>query len=164
VPERSERTRRVGGETDKQVIKPRAVPVPSPGVVAARHRAAAKIDEARTAYDAGDLNEAVAAAEAALTEADQAPAPGIVEVIEPARPLLANVFAAYVGPTGGIPVMAPRGSGLPRGGTSDGERAVLGRIDGMRTLGELFDGSGLGSIDALRIAARLIRSGAIRIV
>ena len=46
----------------------------------------------------------------------------------------------------------------------DRERAVLQRIDGSRTLEGLFDGSGLGSMDALRIVARLIRSGAIRVV
>ncbi len=40
----------------------------------------------------------------------------------------------------------------------------LDRIDGSLALEELFDGSGIGSTDALRIAARLIRTGAIRVV
>ena len=40
----------------------------------------------------------------------------------------------------------------------------MARIDGVRTLEELFDGSGHGSTDALRIAARLLQTGAIRIV
>jgi hypothetical protein len=37
-------------------------------------------------------------------------------------------------------------------------------VDGIRTLEELFDGSGLGSTDALRVVARLIRSGAVRVL
>ena len=103
------------------------------------------------------------AAEAALREADEAPAPGIVEVIEPARPLLNRVLATYVGPTSGLPILAPRADDVaPRLG--DRERALLRRIDGQRTLEELFDGSGIGAMDALRIVARLIRIGAIRIV
>ena len=69
---------------------------------------AQRIDEARAALDAGDLSAAVTAAESALHEADEAPAPGIVEVIEPARPLLNRVFTAYIGPSTGLPILAPR--------------------------------------------------------
>ena len=104
------------------------------------------------------------AAEAALREADEAPAPGIVEVIEPARPLLTRVLATYVGPSSGLPILAPRADEIARQRLGDRERALLRRIDGNRTLEELFDGSGLGSTDALRLVARLIRSGAVRIV
>jgi hypothetical protein len=129
-----------------------------------RQRAALCIDQARAHLDAGDLGEAAAAAEAALAEADDAPPPGIIEVIEPARPLLARVFGGFVGPLGGVPVLAPRAHEVPRAHLGDSGRGLLARIDGIRTLEELFDGSGLGSIDALRIAARLIRAGAIRIV
>jgi hypothetical protein len=142
VPEPREQTRRVG---DSDPVR------------------AGSEDEARAAMDAGDLGSAVMATEAALREADEAPAPGIVEVIEPARPLLNRVLATYVGPTSGLPILAPRADDVaPRLG--DRERALLRRIDGQRTLEELFDGSGVGAMDALRIVARLIRIGAIRIV
>ena len=104
------------------------------------------------------------AAEGAMREAEEAPPPGIVEVIEPARPLLARVFAAYVGPLGGVPVLAPRAAEIARTRLGEQERRLIGRIDGLRTLEELFDGSGLGSTDALRIAARLIRAGAVRVI
>ena len=100
----------------------------------------------------------------ALREADEAPPPGIVEVIEPARPLLTRVFATYVGPTSGLPMLAPRADEIARQRLGVAEQAVLRRVDGIRTLEELFDGSGLGSTDALRVVARLIRSGAVRIV
>src|SRR6478752_1402044 len=113
-----------------------------------RQRAAQRIDEARAALDAGDLVAAVTAAEAALRESDEAPAPGIAEVIEPARSLLTQVFAAFIGPSSGLPILAPRAEEIGRQRLGDRERAVLRRIDGTRTLEELFDGSGVGSMDA----------------
>jgi hypothetical protein len=160
--ERREQTRRVG---DSDRVQPGAgAPQVRRGDVAPwRQRAAQRIDEARAAMDAGDMVAAVSAAEAALTEADEAPAPGIVEVIEPARPLLTSVLASYVGPTSGLPILAARADEIARR-LGDRERALLRRIDGQRTLEELFDGSGLGATDALRIVARLIRSRAVRIV
>jgi hypothetical protein len=158
-------TRRVG-DSDKQPLgsgSGRVTPSEA-GIAPWRQRAAALIDVARAALDEGDLTAAVNAAEGALREADEAPPPGIVEVIEPARPLLARVFAAYVGPLGGVPVLAPRAAEIARVRLGERERALIGRIDGGRTLEELFDGSGVGSTDALRIAARLIRAGAVRII
>jgi hypothetical protein len=158
-------TRRVG-DSDRQPLGAGSQRVTSAeaGIAPWRQRAAALIDVARAALDEGDLTAAVNAAEGALREADEAPPPGIVEVIEPARPLLARVFAAYVGPLGGVPVLAPRAAEIARALLGPRERALIGRIDGARTLEELFDGSGVGSTDALRIAARLIRAGAVRII
>jgi hypothetical protein len=158
-------TRRVG-DSDTQPFASGSGRVTSAevGIAPWRQRAAALIDVARAALDEGDLTAAVNAAEGALHEADQAPPPGIVEVIEPARPLLARVFAAYVGPLGGVPVLAPRAAEIARVRLGPRERALITRINGARTLEELFDGSGVGSTDALRIAARLIRAGAVRII
>ncbi len=65
------------------------------------------------------------------------------------------MFSAYVGPLGGVPVPAPGGHEIARARLGERERALIARIDGMRIL--LFDGCGLGSTDALRIAARMIR-------
>ncbi len=158
-----ENTRRVG---DSDPVQAGSGPTlrSDVGVAPWRQRAAQRIDEARAAMDAGDLTAAVTAAEAALLEADEAPAPGIVEVIEPARPLLTRVLATYVGPSNGLPILAPRADDIARQRLGEPERALLRRIDGNRTLEELLDGSGLGSTDALRLVARLIRSGAVRIV
>ena len=163
LPERPERTRRVG-ESDRQTVREPSSRTADAGIAACRQRAAMRIDEARAALDAGEITHALVAAEAALVESDAAPSPGIVEVIEPARQLLGRVFEAYVGPPGGIPVLAPRAHEIARARLGDAERAVLARIDGMKTFEELFDGSGLGSTDAMRLAARLIHSGAVRIV
>ena len=158
-------TRRVG-DSDRQPVGSASRPnaADEAGVALFRQRAAAFIDGARRALDEGDLTAAVTAAEGALQESDGAPPPGIVEVIEPARPLLARVFGAYVGPLGGVPVLAPRAEEIARSRLGELERALVARIDGQRTLEALFDGSGLGSTDALRIAARLLRAGAIRVI
>jgi len=162
-PRPTEHTRRVG-DSGRVGSGPAAAPSSDADVAPWRQRAAQRIDEARAALDAGDLTAAVIAADAALREAEGAPAPGIVEVIEPARPLLTRVFATYVGPTSGLPILAPRADDIARQQLGERDRAVMKRIDGGRTLEELFDGSGLGSLDALRIVARLIRSGAVRVV
>jgi len=163
LPERPEQTRRVG-DSDGVKPGPGQTPKSDVGVAPWRQRAAQRIDEARAALDAGDVGAAVIAADAAMQEADEAPPPGIIEVIEPARPLLTRVFATYVGPTNGLPILAPKANEIARQRLGERERAVMRRIDGNRTLEELFDGSGLGSMDAMRLVARLIRSGAIRIV
>lgn len=157
-----EQTRRVG---DSDSVRAGSGPTPrsDTGVAPWLQRAGQRIDEARAAMDANDLATAVTAAEAALREADEAPAPGIVEVIEPARPLLNRVLSTYVGPTSGLPILAPNADEVAQR-LGDRERALLRRIDGQRTLEELFDGSGLGATDALRLVARLIRTGAVRIV
>jgi hypothetical protein len=158
-----EQTRRLG---DSDPVRAGSGPSPTSelGVAAWRQRAAQRIDEARAAMDAGDLTGAVTAVEAALVEGDEAPAPGIVEVIEPARPLLTRVLSTYVGPSSGVPILAPRADEIARQRLGERECALLRRVDGIHTLEELFDGSGLGSTDALRVVARLIRSGAVRIV
>jgi len=164
-PRPIERTRRVGDSGPASADSgPTMLWGSDRGVAPWRQRAAQRIDDARAAFDAGDLAEAVAAAEEALREADEAPPPGIVEVIEPARPLLTRVFATYVGPTSAVPMLAPRADEIARQRLGVLEQAALRRVDGIRTLEELFDGSGLGSTDALRVVARLIRSGAVRIV
>lgn len=164
-PRPVERTRRVGDSGPASAESgPTMLWGSDQGVAPWRQRAAQRIDAARAAFDEGDLAEAVAAAEEALREADEAPPPGIVEVIEPARPLLTRVFATYVGPTSAVPILAPRADEIARQRLGVLEQAALRRVDGTRTLEELFDGSGLGSTDALRVVARLIRSGAVRIV
>jgi hypothetical protein len=160
-----EHTRRVGDSDQQRLPSGSGRVAPSEaGIAPWRQRAAALIDQARAALDDGDLTAAVTAAERALLVADQAAPPGIVEVIEPARPLLARVFGTYVGPLAGVPVLAPRATEIARARLGRREQALITRIDGRRTLEELFDGSGLGSTDALRLAARLIRAGAIRII
>ncbi len=164
----AEHTRRVG-DSDRRALSSggsRAEPSGPQDArsAACRQRAATLIDRARAAMAGGEVEAAVAAAEGALREAEAAPAPGIVEIIEPARPLLARVFSAYVGPLSGVPVLSPGASEMASARLGERERALIARMDGKCTLEELFDGSGLGSTDVLRIAARIINAGAVRVI
>ena len=163
----AQHTRRVGGSERRSLGSSRLATSSSrqdAGRAACRQRAATFIDGARAAMEDGDVTAAVTAAEGALCEADQAAAPGIIEIMEPARALLAQVFSAYVGPLGGVPVLAPGANEIARARLGERERALLARIDGKRTLEALFDGSGLGSTDALRLVARMIKVGAVRVL
>jgi len=166
-PERGEQTRRLGDSDrhlDGDTSAGYTVELVDDGNAERRKRAALLIDRARACFDAGDLPGAAHAAEAALDEADRAAPPGIVEVIEPARPLLARVFAAYVGPLGEVPVLGRRVeeiAGLP---LDERRRAVVARVDGVRTLDQILDGARIPATDALRVAASLLQAGIIRVV
>jgi hypothetical protein len=129
-----------------------------------RIRAARLIDQSRALMESGALAGAVVAAEQALDEAERAIAPGIAEVIEPARPLLAQVFSTFVGPLDEVPVMAKRLQDISPLALDDRRRAVLALVDGRRTLAEILDGARLPAADRLRIAASLLRAGILRVV
>jgi hypothetical protein len=129
-----------------------------------RQRAARLIDRARACLESHDVPSAVEAAEGALDEADQAAPPGIVEVIEPARPLLTRIFATYVGSLTEVPVLARRLDEIAGMALDERQRSMIGCIDGIRSLDQIFDGARVPSADALRITASLMRAGVIRVV
>jgi hypothetical protein len=167
-PEEGELTRRVG-DSDRQPTprdRSRAYVAPSSSDPNAqrRQRAAHLIDQARALMESGALTGAVVAAEQALDEADRASPPGIAEVIEPARPLLAKVFATYVGDLSEVPVMAKRVETISPLALDDRRRAVLSLVDGQRSLQEILDGARLHGADGVRIAASLLRAGILRVV
>jgi hypothetical protein len=129
-----------------------------------RIRAARLIDQSRALMESGALAGAVVAAEQALDEAERAVAPGIAEVIEPARALFAQVFSTYVGSLSEVPVMAKRMQDISPLALDDRRRAVIGLVDGRRALSEILDAARLPAHDRLRIAASLLRAGIIRVV
>jgi hypothetical protein len=161
-------TRRVGDSDRQPTPRDRSrayvAPPSNDPNAARRQRAAHLIDQARALMESGALTGAVVAAEQALDEAERASPPGIAEVIEPARPLLAKVFAAYVGPLTEVPVMAKRIDSISPLALDDRRRAVLGLVDGQRSLGEILDGARLHGSDGVRIAASLMRAGILRVV
>jgi hypothetical protein len=166
----SEFTRRLGDSSDGQHVADDdgadgyTVELVNDGNAERRQRAARLIDRARASMEAGDIGGAALAAEEALEEADQAAPPGIVEVIEPARPLLGRIFAAFVGPLSEVPVMARRNDEIAGLGLDEHKRAVLARVDGATSLEQIFDAARIPAGDALRIAASLLRDGIVRVV
>jgi hypothetical protein len=166
-PEKGEQTRRLGDSDqhlDGDASAGYTVELVDDGNAERRKRAASLIDRARACYETGDLPGAAQAAESALDEADQAAPPGIVEVIEPARPLLARVFAAFVGPLGEVPVLGRRFEEIAAMALDERRRAVVARVDGVRTLDQVLDGAHIPAADALRVAASLLQAGIIRVV
>jgi hypothetical protein len=129
---------------------------------AARQRAAALIDSAREQLDRGDLIAAAVAAEEALAEGERAPPPGISEVIEPARPLFERIFAACVGPLTAVPLLVDADEEAAAQRLGKGARRLLTRVNGRRTMEQIFDGAGMSTVDGLRLMALLLRSGAVR--
>lgn len=161
-----EQTRRLGDSSEKQRYDRSAgyeVEVDD-GNAEHRQRAARCIDRARDCLEAADLAGAVRAAEEAFSEADQAAPPGIVEVIEPARPMLTQIFAAFVGPTSEVPVLARRSDEIGAFALDERMRAVIAGVDGTRSLEQIFDAARIPMGDALRITATLMRAGIVRVV
>ena len=166
-PEGNELTRRVGDSdrqpTPRERSRGYAVEVTGDPNARARTRSAHLIDQARALMESGALAGAVVAAEQALDEAERAAAPGIAEVIEPARALRAGLLD--------VRRLARRGSGHGQahaGHLAPGPRRpparVLAQVDGVRSLAQILDATRLHAPDGLRIAASLLRAGIIRVV
>jgi hypothetical protein len=128
-----------------------------------RIRAAEFVDRCRSAFGRGNLEQAVAAAEAALREEDNAPPPGIAEVIEPARNLFERVFEQFIGPTQAIPMPAMSPEALSDQDLDHRAGFILSRIDGVMTIEEMMDVAGMPRFEALRVLASLLRVKAIRL-
>src|SRR6185503_18260959 len=154
-PDEGELTRRVGDSdrqpTPRERDRPQNTPPANDPNGQRRLRAAHLIDQARALMESGALAGAVVAAEQALDEAERAAPPGIAEVIEPARPLLAKVFATFVGDMSEVPFMAKRVESISPMALDDRRRAVLALIDGRRTLEQILDAARLNGSDGIRI-------------
>ncbi|HVU49953.1 MAG TPA: hypothetical protein VHL80_04660 [Polyangia bacterium] len=162
-----ELTRRVGDSDRAPTPRERSqgykVEVSNDPNARARLRAAHLIDQARALLSSGALAGAVVAAEQAFDEAERAAPPGIAEVIEPARPLFAQIFSSYVGSLDEVPVVAKRMQDIPIAVLDDRRRAFIGLVDGVRSVGQILDAARLHG-EGLRIAASLLRAGIIRVV
>jgi len=129
-----------------------------------RLRAAELVDICRAEYERGNIDGAVSAAEKALREGDRAPAPGIPEVVEPAKELFERVFATYVGPEQGVPTLGVSPDALTDQNLDHRAGFLLSRIDGVMTIEHLFDIAGMPRFETLRILASLLRVNAIRMM
>jgi hypothetical protein len=161
----NERTRPVGKDTP--VMGARTVPAvreaPSDDAArTARLQAATLIERCRQELRAGRVDDAATAAEQALLEGEEAPPPGIAEVIEPARALFEQVFEAYVGPADDVLEPAISFNELATMKIDSRAGFLFSRVDGASTVDQLIDISGMGRFDALRVLATLLQRGALR--
>ncbi len=117
--------------------------------------------KARFCLDAGDIAEAVLAASAAVAANEQSPEPAVGDLNDTAGGPLARIFTA--GPVSKVPVMNRSDAELETVALDELHWALLRRMNGRLTLDEVFRATKIPAIDALKIAAALLRDGIIRV-
>jgi len=119
------------------------------------------VHKARFCLDAGDIGEAVLAASAAVVANERHPEPGVGDLADTAGGPLARIFTA--GPASKVPVMNRSDAELDTIALDELHWALLRRMNGHLTLDEVFRATKIPAIDALKIAASLLRDGVIRV-
>jgi hypothetical protein len=119
------------------------------------------VHKARFCLDAGDIGEAVLAASAAVFANERSPEPAVGDLADTAGGPLARIFTA--GPASKVPVMTRSDAELDTTELDELHWALLRRMNGHLTLDEVFRATKIPAIDALKIAASLLRDGVIRV-
>jgi hypothetical protein len=119
------------------------------------------VHKARFCLDAGDIGEAVLAASAAVFANERSPEPEVGDLADTAGGPLARIFTA--GPASKVPVMNRSDAELDTTALDELHWALLRRMNGHLTLDEVFRATKIPAIDALKIAASLLREGVIRV-
>jgi hypothetical protein len=114
------------------------------------------------ALAAGKNAEASQWAEELLLAAETSPAPGIGEVLEPARTTLERAFFAHLG-RGGVPTMAVDDATVNASSFDHRTGFLLSCIDGTLPIDTLIDISGMGRFEAARTLSRLLRRKIIKV-
>lgn len=129
----------------------------------ARDRGKLLVRQCGEALSAGKADAAAAAAEEALEEAEKAPSPGIVEIIEPARATFERAFLAHLGRPGAVPTMAVDDATVNASNFDHRTGFLLSCIDGTLPIDTLIDISGMGRFEAVRTLSRLLRRRIIKL-
>jgi len=111
--------------------------------------------------DAGDVAEAVLAASAALEASDERVDSEVGDLTDTASGPLARIFTA--GPISKVPVTNRSDAELDTLALDELHWALLRRLDGQLTFDQVFRATKIPAIDALKIAAALLRDGVIRV-
>jgi hypothetical protein len=119
------------------------------------------VGKARFCLDSGDIAEAVLAASAAIFANEKSPEADVGDLSDTAGGPLARIFIA--GPVSKVPVMNRSDAELDTAELDELHWALLRRMNGHLTLDEVFRATKIPAIDALKIAASLLRDGVIRV-
>jgi hypothetical protein len=122
------------------------------------------VGECRTALGENRAGPAALAAELALQLAERAPPPGVDDVVDPSRALFERAFSAFMGNPHSCPIRAIPTETLADHGLDERAAFLMSRMDGMTSLADLIDSSGLKHFDAVRVVAALRRAKAIDIL
>ena len=129
-----------------------------------RASASELIGECRAALNDNRADPAALAAELALHLSERAPPPGVDDLIEPSRALFERAFRACMGNPHACPIRAIPTETLADHGLDQRAALLMSRMDGMTSLADLIDSSGMPRFEAVRILAALRRSKAIEIL
>jgi hypothetical protein len=129
-----------------------------------RASAAELIGECRTALGENRAGPAALAAELTLALAERAPPPGVDDLIEPSRALFERAFRAFMGNPLACPIRSIPTETLSDHGLDERAAFLMSRMDGMTSLADLIDSSGLKHFEAVRVMAALRRAKAIDIL
>jgi hypothetical protein len=119
------------------------------------------VGECRMALGENRGGPAALAAELALQLSERAPPPGVDDVIEPSRALFERAFRAFMGNPHACPIRAVPTETLADHGLDQRAAFLMSRMDGMTSLADIIDSSGLKRFDAVRVLAALRRAKAI---
>jgi len=122
------------------------------------------IGECRAALNENRAGPASLAAELALQVADRAPPPGVDDLIDQSRALFERAFRAFMGNPHGCPIRAVSAETISGQGLDQRAAFLMSRMDGMTSLADLIDGSGMAHFDAVRVVASLRRAKAIDVL
>ena len=129
-----------------------------------RASASELVGECRTALNDNRAAPAALAAELALQLAERAPPPGLDDLIEPSRALLERAFRAFMGNPHACPIRAITTESISDHGLDERAAFLMSRLDGMTSIADLVDGSGMSRFDAVRVLSSLRRAKAIDIL
>jgi hypothetical protein len=119
------------------------------------------VGECRAALSENRAESAALAAEVALQLAERGPPPGVDDLIEPSRAMFERAFRALLGNPHGCPIRAIPTEDISENGLAQRAAFLMSRLDGMTSIADLIDSSGMPRFDAVRVLASLRRAKAI---
>ena len=129
-----------------------------------RASASELVGECRAALNENRADPAALAAELALQLAERGPPPGVDDLIEPSRALFERAFRAFMGNPHACPIRAIPTEAISEHGLDPRAAFLMSRLDGMTSIADLIDSSGMSRFDAVRVLASLRRAKAIDIL
>ena len=122
------------------------------------------LGECRAALNENRAGPASLAAELALQLAERAPPPGVDDLIDPSLALFERAFRAFMGNPHACPIRAIPTETISDYGLDQRAAFLLSRMDGMTSMADLIDSSGMPHFDAVRVMASLRRAKAVDVL
>ncbi len=129
-----------------------------------RLRASEMIERCRTEFDNGQWEEAAGAAAGAVAEAERLGPGALAELLDPARPLFEQAFAAQIGPLHRVPVSLVSSDDAQVSTLGANAQGVCGAVDGVANLGQILASSSLPRFDCLCALSVLLHQKLIKLM